>query len=178
MMKTHIQHHIVLFSCVSALLLLLLAGCASTDTPPPPGGQPGNTVVAIWDLDNLSPQPDSVPDLGEIMAAKVIEIFKRSPVITIVEREKLLLALEELNLGSSEVVDESTRLRLGRLVQAQQMVFGSYMVIEDMVRIDLRLVDVETGVVTRTAQKMAVSGDLDSWFAATEEAAEEISVTR
>jgi aspartyl aminopeptidase len=75
-------------------------------------------------------------------------------------------------------VDESTRLQLGRLLQAQQMVFGSYMVIEDVVRIDLRLVDVQTGVITGTAQKMAAGGDLDSWFAAAEEAAREISIGR
>lgn len=175
-MKKCSQHHIVFFSGIVTLLLFLLAGCASTGTPP--GGRPGNTVVAVWDLDNLSPQPTAIPDLGEIMAAKVIEVFKSSPAITVVERERLRLALEELNLGTSEVVDESTRLRLGQLVQAQHMVFGSYMVVEDVVRIDLRLVDVETGVVTRTAQKMAASGDLDSWFTAAEEAAREISISR
>jgi TolB-like protein len=175
-MKNCFRHYILFFSGIATLLLFLLAGCASTGTSP--GGQPGNAVVAIWDLDNLSPQTTAFPDLGELMAAKVIEVFKRSPTITVVERERLLLALEELNLGTSEVVDESTRLQLGRIVQAQQMVFGCYMVVEDAVRIDLRLVDVQTGVVTRTSQKIAASGDLDSWFAATEEAAREISNSR
>ena len=175
-MKNCSQYHIVLYSGIVTLLLFLLGGCASTGTPP--GGQPGNTVVAVWDLDNLSPQPTAIPDLGEIMAARVIEVFKSSPAITVVERERLRLALEELNLGTSEVVDESTRLRLGRLVQAQQMVFGSYMVVEDVVRIDLRLVDVQTGVITRAAQKMAASGDLDSWFTVAEELAREISISR
>jgi PBP1b-binding outer membrane lipoprotein LpoB len=175
-MKNCSHYNIVFFPGVVTLLFFLIAGCASTDTPP--GGRQENTVVAVWDLDNLSPQPTAIPDLGEIMAAKVIEVFRSSPAITVVERERLRLALEELNLGTSEVVDESTRLQLGRLVQAQQMVFGSYMVIEDVVRIDLRLVDVQTGVITGTAQKMAAGGDLDSWFAAAEEAAREISISR
>jgi hypothetical protein len=62
-----------------------------------------------------------------------------------VERERLRLVVKELKLGTTSLVDDSTRLRLGKLVGATLMVFGGYQAIGDTVRLDGRLVEVESG---------------------------------
>jgi hypothetical protein len=72
--------------------------------------------------------------------------------------------LEELHLGSSALADEQTRLKLGKLVGARLMVFGGYQVFGGQMRIDLRLVEVETGKVLKAVHKIAPSGDMSGWL--------------
>jgi curli biogenesis system outer membrane secretion channel CsgG len=112
--------------------------------------------------------------MGELLSTKVIETFKETDLYTVVERERLLLVLEELNLGTTSLVDETTRLRIGKLVGAQLMVFGGYQVIEEQMRLDLRLVEVETGKIRKAAQKTVSSTDLPGWLNAAKETAAQL----
>ena len=66
----------------------------------------------------------------------------------------MLLVLEELNLGTSGLISESTRLEIGRIIGARSMVFGSYIVINNIMRMDLRKVEVETGLVLKAISKI------------------------
>jgi curli biogenesis system outer membrane secretion channel CsgG len=100
----------------------------------------------------------------------VIEALQKRGDFTVVEREHLILALEELGLGTTSVVDEATQLELGRLVGARLMVFGGYQVIEDKMSLDLRLVEVETGRVLKATRKITSASDLAGWLRAAEEA--------
>lgn len=125
---------------------------------------PDGASVAVWDLEYLSPAPNEHQDISEILSAKIIETFKESGRYEIVEREQLLLALEELNIGTSAIVDESTRLRIGRIIGAKYMVFGTYFVMSASMRIDLRLVEVETGSVVKAAQKTTKTTDPIEWM--------------
>lgn len=152
------------------LLLLILVGCA-THQP-----QPGQSaVVAVWDLEDLSPGDSPFPDMGELLSARIIQTIKdMNTSYTVVERERLLLALEELNLGTTEIADESTRLRLGKFVGARYMVFGGYIVVGNSMRLDLRLVDVETGAVLKTASRITEAGDLEAWLDAAANGAAEL----
>ena len=131
-------------------------------------------AVAVWNLENLNPAETAGPDMGELLAAKVVETLKESDRYVVVEREQILLTLEELNLGSSSAVDQATRLKIGRIVGARFMVFGGYFVLGDMMRLDLRLVEVETGRVVKAAQKTAPAGDLGGWLAVAQQAAREL----
>ena len=79
--------------------------------------------------------------------------------------------MEELNLGSSELADESTRLKVGRMIGAREMVFGGYMVVGSTMRVDLRRVDVETGKVVKTAKKTVAADDLAGWIKAAQDTA-------
>jgi hypothetical protein len=114
------------------------------------------------------------PDLGELFANQIIETLKEKEGITIVERDRLLLALEELNLGTSSLADEDTRLELGRIVGARLMVFGSYQVIGDMMRVDLRLVEVENGKIIKAVYKTTSTTDLSGWLEAVRKAGTEL----
>jgi curli biogenesis system outer membrane secretion channel CsgG len=135
---------------------------------------PQGVSVAVWDLEYLSPEPEAHQYISEILSAKVIEVFKESGCCEVVEREQLDLALEELNIGSSSIADETTRLQIGRIVGAKYMVFGAYLVLGDKMRIDLRLVEVETGSVVKTAQKTTNSSDPIEWINLAEKASREL----
>ena len=152
---------------VSAVLWVTC--CAAPTTRPEKGA-----AIAVWDLENLSPSPTAQPDLGEILSGQIIETLKKKGDYLVVERRRLLLALEELHLGSTALADESTRLRLGRLVGARWMIFGGYLAVGGEMRLDLRLVEVETGKVTRAVEKTTSSRDLSDWMAATRKATEEL----
>lgn len=139
---------------IAGALVLLFAGCASSPVLTPAGG-----AVAVWDLDDLTEASAPESGLGELLAGPVIAALQQRG-YTVVERQRLLLLLEELRLGSTALADESTRLQLGRLSGARWMVFGGYQAYGGRLRVDLRVVDVETGKVLRAAQRTVASGDL------------------
>jgi TolB-like protein len=141
-------------------------GCATT------GKQPVPLTVAVLDIENLGPGDSTGADLGELLSSEIIGKLSEKPGIQVIERQKLLNVLEELKLGSSELADESARLKVGRMLGARRMVFGGYLVSGGSMRLDLRLVDVETGRILKTAKKTAQAGDISSWVKAAGEAAE------
>jgi TolB-like protein len=62
----------------------------------------------------------------------------------VVERAKLDVILQEQKLSSTELIDKSTALRLGKLVAAQSIVTGSIIETSSGTEIVARLVDTET----------------------------------
>lgn len=157
-----------LFSGMVLALFFLLTSCA-----PKPAVYEG-AAIAVWDLDDLSPSSRGRPDLGGLLSGQVIEVLQKKRNITVVERQRLLLALEELHLGTTSIVDETTRLKLGRLVGARMMAFGGYQIIGGQMRLDLRLVEVETGKVLKAVQKTVSATDLKGWLDTAAKAAEEL----
>ena len=152
---------------LSILIVVFLFSCASR----PPLHEKERTI-AVWDLDDLSPSKAARSNLGELLSNQIIEVLKKRETYKVIERERLLLALEELRLGTTFLVDETTRLRLGQLIGARWMIFGGYQVIGGNMRIDLRLVEVETGKITKAVQKMVPAGNVQGWMDATQKAAE------
>lgn len=158
------------FVCIA--LCMIMAGCVSsgsiptsTENRPAPGG-----AVAVWEIENLTVQGTAQPDISEFLSARVLETIKEEG-DTVVERQKLLSVLEELSLGAGELSDPETKLRIGRIAGAKRMVFGSYQVIGQSMRIDLRMVEVETGRVLKASEKTVETNDLAGWLSAAEEAA-------
>ncbi|MFH0730446.1 MAG: FlgO family outer membrane protein [Pseudomonadota bacterium] len=154
-------------------ICFLLCSCATAPVAPPTGSIEKKHTVAVWDLENLSPLGTAQMDLGDLLSARIIETVQQGGYTTI-EREKLEIALRELNLGSSSLADSSTQLRIGRIAGASRMIFGAYQVVGNQMRLDLRLVDVETGRILKSAEKTAGDGDLSGWLKAAEAAAKEL----
>ncbi len=152
----------------SLVFLILFSGCATTPT------QTGPATIAVWDLENLSYDDSSREALGQILTSGVMETISDKGSYQVVERQQLLLVLEELNLGSSDLADENTRLRIGKMAGAQQMVFGAFQVLGETMRIDLRLVDVSTGKIVRAAQKTTTETGISAWLDAARGAALEL----
>jgi curli biogenesis system outer membrane secretion channel CsgG len=157
----------------SLLAFLLAAGCASG--PPRSGAA---EAVAVWDLDDLSPGESGQTGVGELLSAQVIEAIQRRGGYTVVERQKLVQSLEELRLGSSALADEETRLRLGRIQGARLMVLGGFVAVGGRMRIDLRLVDVETSRVRKAVSKTTDSTGLPAWMEAAKQAAVDLFPAR
>ena len=137
------------------LVVASLSGCAGAPV------ERSAPAVAVWDPEDVSPGAGGEQGIGEVLALRIIETA-RARGLSVVERQKLHLAVEELRLGSSALADESTRLRLGKITGARQMVFGGYLTVGNRVRMDLRLVDVETGKVLRTASQTGPAGGIDA----------------
>ncbi len=154
-------------------ILFIVSGCATGSISK--GVEHG--AVAVWNLENLS-LTDGVGfdlnEMGEILSAKIIETTSETIGRMVVEREQLLLALEELNLGTTSLVDESVRLKIGKIVGAKLMVLGAYMVVETQMRLDLRLVEVETGKVLNATKKTVPAGNMTQWLNAAKIATEEL----
>lgn len=157
---------------VCATLCLFLFSCASTGSLPASATKqsPVDGAIAVWEIENMSISGSMQPDIAQFLSSRVLEAIRAAGNV-VVEREKLLSVLAELSLGASELSDPETRLRIGRLVGAKRMVFGGYQVIGQSMRIDLRMVEVETGRVLRTSEKTVESHDVTVWLTAAEEAA-------
>ena len=130
--------------------------------------------VAVWDLEYLGEAGGAHAGIGELLAAEVIQTLNRSDRFTVVERQRLLLALEELNLGSSDLADADTRLRIGRIVGARQMIFGTYLEFDETLQLDIRRVEVETGRILDASRQQAPAGDPAAWLEAARQAAAEV----
>jgi len=157
-------------------ICFFLIGCAGA----PPASErvdygPG-TIVAVWNLEDLSPINSNQPDLGEFISVTIIETLENRCEFKIVEREKLVIALEELSLGSSELASESSRLRIGKILGAKLMMFGAYQVIGTIVRLDLRLVEVERGLIVSAASNEVNAQDIDTRIKGAETVAAKLCV--
>jgi PBP1b-binding outer membrane lipoprotein LpoB len=160
---------------LAVVICLLLYGCAATPVAPPVSvSSDRKPVIAVWDLEDLSPLDIAQMDLGNLLSSRITETVQQAGGYTVVEREKLEIVLRELNLGSSSLADPSTQLRIGRIAGARLMIFGAYQVVADQMRLDLRIVDVETGRIIKTAEKTAGGGDISGWLEAAEAAAKEL----
>ncbi len=64
---------------VAILLGVFLCGCAGAPPAPAPENPaygPGS-IVAVWNMEDLSPIKSSEPDLGEFISATIIETLEK-----------------------------------------------------------------------------------------------------
>jgi TolB-like protein len=131
---------------VRLLALLLLSSCvpATGRAQAAPAALP---AVVVWDFENQSamttPESNSgflVRSLSENVTASLLQVTG----LPVVERQRLKDLLAEQKLSGAALADEDSRLRLGRIIGAERMVFGGYFVLGDEVQVHLRLVDTAT----------------------------------
>ena len=166
-----------LFSAFLALMCIVVSACTqplSSKSQLAKPSQKNTKIVAVWDLDDLSLDRHPYQGMGQLLSNEIIAEFSSNPDIKTVDRERLENILEELHLGSSQLAAEDTRLQLGRLAGANLMVFGAYQFVAGQCRLDLRLVDVETGKILKVATKTVTGGDLNQLTIAAKEAASEL----
>lgn len=161
-------------AAVIGLVSLLLCCFSCAPVPDMSGMGERKATVAVWEIEDVSPGLSRI-DLGDVLSERVRESLHRKGTYTVVERTRLLRVLEELRLGSSELADDGTRLRVGRLAGARFMVFGGYQMVGKQMRLDLRLVEVETGKIRKAVSKTAPpAGGVSGWLEAAGKAAEEL----
>lgn len=128
-------------------------------TPAPAAATPPTVAVAYFD-DN-SGDPAFAP-LRKGLADMLITDLSVVGSIRIVERERLNAVLGELELGEGRFIDPATAQKLGKGLAAQYILTGAYTVSGDALRLDARVVEVETG---RVAAAEKVEGPKTAFFA-------------
>jgi len=104
-------------------------------------------TLAILPFENNSvTDPERFQPLTKGLSAMLITDLNNSQdILKVIEREKIQALLKEIALSQSGSVDQATAIRAGKMLGAQSIAFGSFMVMGQMVRIDTRIIKVETG---------------------------------
>ncbi len=146
-----------------ALSLLLIVSVATTAAGARPLGRgacPDRKTVAVLSFTNGSGDPQFDP-LGKGIAAMMITDLSSVSTIRLVERERLADLTKELDLQQTQMVDPLTAATVGKLAGAEYVVTGAIVALDPMMRLDTRMVRVETGEVVKTAQ---VTGERKKFF--------------
>lgn len=128
------------------LPLLVFAALALTSprvlaaSPPP--------VVGVLYLDYAG-DDDELAALRKGLAQMLISDLSASPRIQVVERLQLEAVLAELELGRSRAIDPASAAKIGKLLGARYLVLGGYFAFAGSLRVDARVVDVESGAVVK-----------------------------
>ena len=117
-------------------------------------------TIAISYFDNSSGDA-RYNALSKGIADMLITDLSKVKGITIVEREKLEKLIGEIKLGQSKYFDPATAQKLGKGLGAQNILTGSFYLLDNTIRIDARLIDVETGGII-TAEE--VTGNKNNFF--------------
>ena len=111
-------------------------------------------TLAVLDFENNSlVNPEENQPLSKGLAEMIITELNQIQALRVVERQKLRSLLDEIKLSQSGAISEATTVRAGKMLGAQHLVFGGYMVtFGDKIRIDVRIVEVETGLTLKASE--------------------------
>ncbi len=131
------------YSHQASMNLLAQATYACVDTLQSPGIQ----TIAVLNFDNTSVEDhEKLEPLGKGLAAFFLTDLNKITKLQIVEREKINYVIEELKRQGSIYFDQKTAVKIGKLLGAHTMVFGSFMKLDSRhMRVDARVVKTETG---------------------------------
>lgn len=125
------------------------------------------TVAVLYFDNNSLVEPEKYDPLRKGLCDMMITELSTIAALEVVERAELEKVLEEIALGQSGVIDEETAPRVGRMLGARTLLLGSFMKgMGDDIRIDTRLVEVESGRVLKAEE---VSGKAAKLFKLIEE---------
>ncbi|MCP4688517.1 MAG: hypothetical protein GY859_10720 [Desulfobacterales bacterium] len=126
--------------------LLALVLCHLVETGPCARAQGAVETLAVLPFENNAVTDNAkYQPLSKGLAAMLITDLQRAGVgLKVVEREKIAALLKEIALGQSGITDPATAVKAGRILGAQSVAIGSFMVLGPTVRIDARVVKVET----------------------------------
>ena len=97
-----------------------------------------------------------------VLMAQLADHLNASGRVKVVERALIERLLEELNLGSSDLADPETALRLGKVLAARLIGTGSVFYMPQGTLLNLRLIDTETSAIPQvTARQIDAITSLD-----------------
>jgi len=140
-----------LAAALSLALALPLAARAAHAAEPAPKPKP---TVAILYMDYTG-KDESLVVLKKGLAQMLISDLSTVPTVQIVERDRLQDIMDELQLGTTAKIDPATANRLGKLLGAKYLVLGGFFDLLGTLRVDARVVEVETGRVIRSVGAQA-----------------------
>lgn len=115
-------------------------------------------TIAILYFDNSSGNAQ-LDALKKGLADMLISDLSNLKMLRVVEREKLEEVMAELKLSSGREFDPATRQKLGNLLGAETILFGSYFDMMGQFRMDARIVKTETGEILKSEGVSGVTAD-------------------
>ena len=116
--------------------------------PPPKPKKGPSPLVAVLALRNLSPSGKLDPmesGFADILQANLGALKD----VRLVERERLYEVLKEQNLSLLGLMDLATAIKVGKLLDAERLIYGSFVQLDGTLRLDVRLADTKTAVVLK-----------------------------
>jgi TolB-like protein len=100
-------------------------------------------------------------DLGRFLADTLLTDLAQSDRLHLVERSEIRQALSELKLQSTGLVEPQQVQKIGKMLGADRLIVGSYLVRDNQLILNARLLDVHTGKVAQ-GDAANVTGRRDS----------------
>ena len=132
--------------------------------------------LAIFPFENnaVTRNKEFEPLTGGLAAMLTTDLRHAAPELRIIERNKIKELLQEIDMSQSGYVNQATALRIGKLLGAKSVVFGSFIVLGEQLRIDARVVNVET---SETIFAESINGTSDKFLQLEKKLAEKIAGT-
>ncbi len=99
--------------------------------------------------------------ISSVMTAQLTEMLNQTGRVQVVERIIMDRLLEELNLGTSDLADPNTALKLGRILAAKIVATGSLLHLADSSLLSLRLIDSETTAIPKVLTRKLAPGAMN-----------------
>ncbi len=99
--------------------------------------------------------------LGKVFSEVLTTSFVNSDAFKIIEREHIEKVVKELQLTKSGIIDPSSAKQIGKMVGADAILTGSVIKFGNDMRVDARIIEVESGIIL-TAEKAMGKSDLKS----------------
>lgn len=115
--------------------------------------------IAILYFENNAVQSCFSP-LSKGLCDMMISDFTAEKQFAVVERVRIQEIIKELKMEQEEIFDSSTTAKLGKLLGADYLVFGSFFEFMGTFRIDARIIKVETGEILAS---VGASGKVDAF---------------
>jgi len=110
-------------------------------------------TIAVLDFSNNSLMDrEKYESLSGGLAEIMITELSKVKSLQFVERQKINELIKEMQLAQSGLVSEDSGVQVGKLLGAKYLVFGSYMVFNKKIRVDVRIVEVETGLTVKAEE--------------------------
>jgi TolB-like protein len=111
------------------------------------------TIAVLYFDNNCLFEKEKYDGLSKGLCDIMITELSKMSGLAVVVREQLQKALAEIALGQSGAIDESTAPQVGKLLGARILMLGSFMRdMSDDIRIDTRLVEVESGKILKAEE--------------------------
>ncbi|MBW2600415.1 MAG: tetratricopeptide repeat protein [Deltaproteobacteria bacterium] len=96
--------------------------------------------------------------LSTVLTTQLADKLNASGRVKVVERVLVERLLEELNLGSSDLADPETALKLGKVLAAKLIGTGSLFYLPNGTLLSMRLIDTETSAIPKVVTKQLALG--------------------
>ena len=112
--------------------------------------RPGIAVFPFANGGSYGQSKENFDALERGIAGMMISELAQNPAARVVEREQVQRLLDEQNLGAQSRVEPQTAAKVGKLVGARYVILGNFIDFYGDFRVDVRLVNTETGEIVKT----------------------------